>query len=73
MGSQLSVRSREAVDDLIAEILRGKSTVERVALIGDAHETAKVLAAAGVRFRHPDWSEKQIAGEVARRMLGDAT
>jgi hypothetical protein len=64
-------RLTDVVDDQIAEILRGKTTAERVALIGDAHETAKVLAAAGARLRHPEWNEDQVAREVARRMLGD--
>jgi len=63
----------EVVDDVIARILAAKTPAERVAMIGDAHDTARALVAAGTRLRHPSWTESEIAADVARRMLGDAT
>jgi hypothetical protein len=62
----------EAVDALVVEALRKKSPAERVAMIVNAHETARHLARAGIRFYHSDWNEVQVSEELARRMLGDA-
>lgn len=62
----------EVIDDQMVEILRAKTPAERLAMIGDANETARCLAAAGIRYQHPDWTEIQIQQEVARRMLGAA-
>ena len=62
----------EVVDDAIADILRQKTHAQRVAMICDAHETARQLVTGGVRDRHPDWNEKQVQTEVARRLLGEA-
>ncbi|TWU28600.1 hypothetical protein [Bythopirellula polymerisocia] len=58
----------EVVDDQMAEVLRGKTPAERVAMIGSANRTARVLAEAGVRHHHPDWQESQIREEVIKRV-----
>lgn len=58
----------EVVDDQMAEVLRGKTPAERVAMIGSANRTARVLAEAGVRHHHPDWPESQIRKEVIKRV-----
>lgn len=63
---------REQVDDEIVAILKHKSPAECVAMMGEANETARVLAAAGVRHLHPDWSDAKVRTEVARRMLSDS-
>ena len=62
--------SIEVVDDQMAEILRRKTPAEKVAMIAAAHRAARMLAAAGVRFQHPDWSEQQIQAEALRRVSG---
>ena len=62
----------EAADRLVVEAWRNKSPAERVAMIIDAHETARHLACAGIRFQHSEWNEVQVSEELARRMLGDA-
>jgi hypothetical protein len=61
----------DSVDDAVVEMLRGKSPVECVAMMGEANEMARLLAAAGIRYLHPDWSTDQVSAAVARRMLGD--
>jgi hypothetical protein len=63
----------EVVDDAMAEVLRTKSPAERIAIVSDANRTARVLAAAGARYLHPDWDESQIQAEVARRVGGGTT
>ena len=61
----------EVVDDAIAEILRGKSVTERVAMILEANELMRKLIEGPLRAGHPQWSADRINREVARRMLGD--
>jgi hypothetical protein len=60
----------EVVDDAVAEILRQKSTAQRGEMILAAHRTARLLLTAAVRRQHPDWDARQVAQEVARRLIG---
>ena len=62
----------ELLHDRVIEIVRRKTPAERIAMILDANDTARSLAAAGIRYCHPDWDERRLQAEVARRMLGDA-
>jgi hypothetical protein len=62
----------EVIEDELADVLRRKTPAERVAMIAEANETMRLLIATGLRARHPDWSDAQVKGEVARRMGGDA-
>jgi hypothetical protein len=62
----------EAVDDEVVAVLKRKSAAECVAMIGEANEMARLLAAAGVRHVHRDWTDAEVHAEVARRMLGDS-
>jgi hypothetical protein len=60
----------ELIDPTVIDLLRRQTPADCIAMVGDANETARLLSAAGVRYQHPDWSEEQVAAEVARRMLG---
>lgn len=60
----------EIVDPAIALILRQKSPAERLEMIAAANRTARILAAAGVRFAHPLWDEAKVDAEVIRRVCG---
>lgn len=62
----------DALDDRVAESLRRMTPGERIQLAADANDTARILAAAGIRYLHPNWSEQQVQQEVARRMLNAA-
>jgi hypothetical protein len=62
----------EQLDPIVAEILRHTTVSDRITMMGEANEMARLLAAAGIRYRRPDWSEEQIQAEVGRRMLRDA-
>jgi hypothetical protein len=70
MSDAPAVGRIEAIDDNLAEILRNKTPLERVQMIGAANHTARLLAAAGARFNHPDWNEDQIQAEIIRRVCG---
>ena len=54
----------------MVEVLRRKSAAERVEMIGAANRTARMLAAAGIRFQHPQWTDEQIQAEVIKRVSG---
>lgn len=58
----------EVIDDKIVEILRAKTPAEKVKMISAAHRTARLLAAAGIRYQHPNWSEEQVQAEAVRRV-----
>jgi hypothetical protein len=60
----------EAIDDDLVDALRDKSPAERIQMIGVANRTARLLAAAGIRYQHPDWTEEQVNIEVIRRVCG---
>ncbi len=58
----------EILDEPMIAILREKTPAQKVAMIAAAHRTARMLARAGARSLHPDWSKEQIQAEVLRRM-----
>ena len=64
--------SAEVLDEQMVAIFRGKSPAEKVAMIAAARRTAKLLAAAGARYQHPDWSEEQVQAEAVRRISSGA-
>jgi hypothetical protein len=57
----------EILDDAIVQILRNKTVTERVATVFDANRTLRCILESHLRWRYPDWSDKQIMGEIARR------
>jgi len=65
-----SPRNIEIVDPQIAEVLRRKTPAEKVEMVVAANRTARLLAAAGIRFQHPDWNDAQVQAEIIRRVTG---
>jgi len=70
MSRSVNPKNIEVIDEKMAEVLRGKTPAERVEMIAAANRTARLLAAAGARYLHPDWDEAQIHEEVLRRVCG---
>jgi hypothetical protein len=70
MSQSVDPRNIEAIDDDLAGVLRNKTPAERVEMIAAANRTARRLAAAGIRYQHPDWTDAQIQAEVIRRVCG---
>jgi hypothetical protein len=58
----------EVIDRRYAAILAAKSPAERVSMVAEAYRTARMLAEAGARYLHPDWTDSQIRAEVVKRM-----
>ena len=56
----------------LSEIFASMTGAERVALAVEMAEEAKAVAVAGIRSRHPEWSDSQVSGEWVRLLHGDA-
>lgn len=62
----------ELIEEAMADVLRSKTGLERLA-IGDAlYLSARELIESSVRSGHPDWDAPRVAREVSRRIAGDA-
>lgn len=59
----------EAVDDLVAEILRKKTAAERLGIGFEMWLSARRMLSAHIRHIHPEWSRRQTEMEVSRRFL----
>jgi hypothetical protein len=70
MSQSVDPRNIEVIDDALAAVLRQKTPAERVAMIGSANRTARMIAAAAIQHQHPDWNEALIQAEVIRRVCG---
>ena len=68
-GFRLDDGQIEVVDHAMAAILRTKTSAEKIAIVGEAHRTAKALIAAGIRRMNPLWSDIEIQKEVSRRLI----
>jgi hypothetical protein len=71
MAEPKTIESRrlEILDEEIVKILRQKTPAQRVAMALDTEKTWRQMLEAYLRFRYPDWDDKQIAQEIARRRL----
>ena len=58
----------EAVDDVMAEILRRKTPLERIEIGVKLWTSAGKMLTAHLKSSHPDWDDKQISKEVAKRL-----
>jgi hypothetical protein len=61
----------DTVLDRQAERLRAMTADEKVRLSQALWVEARSVSSAGVRARHPDWSEEQVAARV-RELMRDA-
>jgi len=69
--NRLASRSRpciELLDEAIVEVLRGKTSTERMAMIFAANRTMRLRLEGHLRTRHPDWDQQMLMQEIARRM-----
>ena len=60
----------EVLDDRMVKVLRDKTPAERVRIAAAANRTARLIAAAGIHYQHPDWQSSDIQAEVVRRVTG---
>lgn len=67
----IDFRRIEVVDAEIAEILRRKSTIQRIQMVLDANVTIRLMIAGRLRTENPSWNSTMVDREVARRMLNN--
>jgi hypothetical protein len=58
----------EAVDDLMASILRAKTAAERIRIGFDMWISTRNMLRAHLSKTHPDWSAEEVNQEAARRL-----
>ena len=58
----------EVVNEDVAAMLRQKTGAERLAIASRMFSSARRMLLSHLRSRHPDWDERQIAQEAARRL-----
>jgi hypothetical protein len=63
----------EVVDDLMVDILRRKSPLERLEIAFGLWRSARYQLVNILRGLHPDWDENTLQREVSRRMSNGAT
>ena len=58
----------EIIDDAMAEVLRGKTEVERLQIAGRMWRSARVMLRAAIRSEHPEWDDWRLNREIACRI-----
>jgi hypothetical protein len=61
----------EMVDPVMAEILRSKTEAERLEIAWGMWRSARSMLVNILRSEHPNWTEKEINREIARRFHPD--
>jgi hypothetical protein len=62
-------RRLEPLDPVMMEIMRRKTPEERLRIAFQLNRFARQRIALDLRVQYPAWSDDEITGEVARRML----
>jgi len=52
----------------MAKVYRQKTSAERLQIGFSMWRAARKLVECGVRRQHPEWSDDQVNGEIARRL-----
>lgn len=58
----------EVMDDAMAAVLRAKSGAERLRIAFGMYASARRMLMSHLRAEHPDWDERRVIAEAARRM-----
>lgn len=58
----------EVVDDDMARVLSAKTGAERLAIGFGMFRSARRMLTSQLRAEHPEWSERQVEAETARRL-----
>lgn len=61
-------RNLESLDDSMAAVFREKTPLERLRIAFGLWSSTRTMLAGILRSQHPDWDDKKIQEEVARRM-----
>jgi hypothetical protein len=58
----------EVIDEETAKVIRAKSGPERLRIASGMFSSARKMLIAYLRAQHPDWDEKAVQKEAARRL-----
>ena len=70
---RIDKRNIEIIDDIMTQVLRGKTSQQRLAIAFGMWNSAKIQLTNYLRSQHPEWNEDMIKKEVARRLSHGAT
>lgn len=62
----------ETVDEEMAAVLRAKTGAERLRIASGMVAAARRMLASHLAAEHPDWDERRVQEEVARRIASGA-
>jgi hypothetical protein len=62
----------EIVSDEMSEILRRKTDSQRLRSVDAFWRSARTILKAAIRTEHPEWDEREVNFEVARRISNGA-
>jgi hypothetical protein len=65
---KIDKRNLEAIDNVMAQVLREKTPQQRLAIAFSMWNSAKTQLTNYLRSQHLDWNEEMIKKEVARRL-----
>jgi hypothetical protein len=58
----------EVVDDAVADALRRKTPAERIEMVFASSRFIRGVIEGRIRALHPDWTDKEVATAIARRV-----
>jgi hypothetical protein len=58
----------EVIDDDMARVIQAKSGAERLAIANDLYSNARKMLIYYLQVQNPNWDEKQVIREAARRL-----
>jgi hypothetical protein len=61
-------RRIEVMDDRVADVMRRKTSGEKLLMLDEAWRFGWSISEAGVRRQHPSWTDEAIRRETVRRM-----
>ena len=65
---RLDKQQIEVVDDEMAQVLRLKTGAERLRIASGMFSSARQMIVSTLCNQHPDWDEREINAEAARRL-----
>ena len=68
-GREFDLNKIYVIPDLVVEILKRATPAERIAVSTELNRNFRNRLAASIVSENPEWTEKQIRAEMARRIL----
>ena len=65
---KIDPRNIEVLDDDMAEVFRSMTGAQRLKIANDMFESARRMIASHLASEHPDWDERRLQEETARRL-----